>query len=241
MTRYLIGIDDTDNLESRGTGYRVRQLANWLADNELAVPGGITRHQLLVHPQIPYTSHNSSACLSIETRHADNLWEGCIEFLLREAAIGSDVGLCLADWATISEEVQSLGRRAKTEVLTIAEAERTATSCGIRCEGLTGTGGGVIGALAAVGLHRVGNDGRFLWLPGLRKLNGKYLVTDLMAKGHIERVCTLNHNELSPQDVVDVGEWVRPVLLHGKSTLYVEEQNHEWHIISKDLIKSLSN
>jgi hypothetical protein len=241
MTHYLIGIDDTDNLESRGTGYHVRQLGNWLADNELAVPRGITRHQLLVHPQIPYTSHNSSACLSVEAKSEEELWEASREFLLREAAVGSDVGLGLADWETISEEVQSLGRRAKTEVLTIAEAERTATSCGLRCEGLTGTGGGVIGALAAVGLYRAGNDGRFLWLPGLRELNGKYLVTDLMAKGHIERVCTLNHEELSPEAVVDASEWVRPVLLHGKSTLYVEEQNHEWHIISKDLIKSISN
>jgi len=44
---FLIGVDDTDNLESRGTGHRVRQLANWLAENQLAHPTGITRHQLL--------------------------------------------------------------------------------------------------------------------------------------------------------------------------------------------------
>jgi hypothetical protein len=45
--KLLIGIDDTDNLESRGTGYRVRQLANWLAENQLGAQR-ITRHQLLV-------------------------------------------------------------------------------------------------------------------------------------------------------------------------------------------------
>jgi hypothetical protein len=99
----------------------------------------------------------------------------------------------------------------------------------------------VIGALAAVGLHRGGSDGRFLWLPGLRELQGRYLVMDVIANCHIERVCTLDHRELPPDAIVDVGEWVRPVLLNGKSTLFVEEQNHEWHIISKDLIKSLSN
>jgi hypothetical protein len=59
--KLLIGIDDTDNLESRGTGYCVRQLANWLSEKNLVVPLGITRHQLLVDPRIPYTSHNSSA------------------------------------------------------------------------------------------------------------------------------------------------------------------------------------
>jgi hypothetical protein len=238
---YLIGIDDTDNLETRGTGHRVRQLAKWLAENELAVPKGITRHQLLVHPQIPYTSHNSSACLSVETTNADDLWEAAREFLMREAATGSDVGLCLGEWDAIREEVMSFGRRAKTEVLTLLEAQRTASISGMWCEGLTGTGGGIIGALAGIGLHRAGNDGRFLWLPGLRELKGKYLITDVITKGHIECVCTLEQAELSTEEIVDVGEWVRPILKNGKSTLYVEEQNHEWHILSKEQIKSLSN
>jgi hypothetical protein len=238
---YLIGIDDTDNLETRGTGHRVRQLAKWLAENELAVPKGITRHQLLVHPQIPYTSHNSSACLSVETTNADDLWEAAREFLMREAATGSDVGLCLGEWDAIREEVMSFGRRAKTEVLTLLEAQRTASISGMWCEGLTGTGGGIIGALAGIGLHRAGNDGRFLWLPGLRELKGKYLIADVITKGHIECVCTLEQAELSTEEIVDVGEWVRPILKNGKSTLYVEEQNHEWHILSKEQIKSLSN
>lgn len=238
---YLIGIDDTDNLETRGTGHRVRQLANWLAENKLAVPKGITRHQLLVHPQIPYTSHNSSACLSVETDNAEDLWEASREFLLREGAIGSDVGLCLAEWERIDEEVRSFGRRAKIEVLTMLEAQQLASRFGIRCEGLMGTGGGVIGALAGIGLHRAGNDGRFLWLPGLRDLKGKYPTAEVMAQGHIERVCTLDYDELSPEEIVDVGEWVRPVLLNGKSTLLVEEQDHEWHILMKERIKHLSN
>ena len=34
--RYLIGIDDTDNLESRGTGFRARQLSARLDEAGLA-------------------------------------------------------------------------------------------------------------------------------------------------------------------------------------------------------------
>jgi hypothetical protein len=144
-------------------------------------------------------------------------------------------------WNAITDEVLSFGRRAKAEVLTMPEAQETASRSKIRCEGLTGTGGGVIGALAGIGLHRAGNDGRFLWLPGLRDLKGKYPIEEILAKGHIERVCTVDDEELAAKDIVDVGEWVRPILRNGKSTLYVEEQNHEWHILSKDRIKSLSN
>jgi hypothetical protein len=239
--KYLIGIDDTDNLESRGTGYRVRELVEWLSDNNLAVPLGITRHQLLVDPRIPYTSHNSSACLAVDSDQAENLWNACRQFLLLTSADGSDVGLCLARWNSITEEVPAFGYRAKLEVLTLLEAQETASRSGIRREGLTGTGGGVVGALAGIGLHRAGNDGRFLWLPGLRRLKGKYPIEEIIARGHIERVCTVEDEELSLENIVDVGEWVRPVLRNGKSTLYVEEQNHEWHILSKDRIKSLSN
>jgi hypothetical protein len=241
MTRYLIGIDDTDNLETRGTGHRVRQLAEWLAENHLAQPKGITRHQLLVDPRIPYTSHNSSACLVVETSNEENVWLGAREFLLLSSASGSDVGLCLSTWENVTDEVMSFGRRAKAEVLTMLEAQEAASRSSIRCEGLTGTGGGIIGALAGIGLHRAGDDGRFLWLPGLRELNGKYPVEDVIAKGHIECICTLEHDELSPEQIIDVGEWVRPVLRNGKSTLYVEEQNHEWHILSKEHIKDISN
>jgi len=239
--KYLIGIDDTDNLESRGTGHRVRMLADWLAENILAAPLGITRHQLLVDPQIPYTSHNSSACLSVDTDNADDVWEASREFLLCESAVGSDAGLGLVAWGEVPPCVRAFGVRAKQVVLTQLEAEQTALDNGICLEGLTGTGGGIIGALAAVGLHHAGNDGRFLWLPGLRELQGKISVQQIYSQGHVDSICTVEGTTLSATTLVDVGEWVRPVLRQGRATLYVEEINHEWHIISKDRIKSLSN
>ena len=43
--------------------------------------------------------------------------------------------------------------------------------------------------------------------------------------------------ELDSKAIVDVGEWIRPVLRDGKATLYVEENKHEWNIISKEQIK----
>ena len=239
--KYLLGIDDTDNLESRGTGYRVRQLAGWLSDNGLAEPLGVTRHQLLVDPQIPYTSHNSSACLSVESKNVDDLWEAAREFLLRESAYGSDAGLTLAEWDSINLGAQSFAKRAKITVLTMSEAEQTAVQSGIRCEGLTGNHGGIIGALSAIGLHRAGNDGRFLWLPGLRELQGKYPAGDLRKLGHVDRVCSLNNWEVQPRSIVYVGEWVRPILRDGKSTLYVEKKNDEWHTVPKEYIKKLSD
>lgn len=239
--RYLLGIDDTDNLESRGTGHRVRQLADSLSADGLARPLGITRHQLLVDPQIPYTSHNSSACLLVETDQKDELWAACCEFLLRESAPGSDAGLCLAAWEAVTACVQAFGQRAKIVVLTQLEAEQTARDQGLRLAGLTGTHGGIIGALAAVGLHHAGHDGRFLWLPGLRELNGILSVAEICTRGAIESIRPLAGADLPPETLVNVGEWVRPILRGGQAILYVEEQNDGWHILPKDQLKSLSN
>ena len=65
MSLFLIGIDDTDNQTSPGTGQLARRLAAE-ASTRGAVNRGITRHQFLVDGRIPYTSHNSGACVAID-------------------------------------------------------------------------------------------------------------------------------------------------------------------------------
>jgi hypothetical protein len=218
-------------------------LADFLAQKNLAQVLGITRHQLLVSPEIPYTSHNSSACLLLvaSPEKEKEIWDTCCDFLLTESAPGSDAGLCLAQWETISVEVCAFGLHAKQVVLTQQQAEQTALNSQLRLQGLTGTNGGIIGALAGVGLHREGNDGRFLWLSGLRDLSGRLTVAEICARGHISCVRPLVGTNLSSETLVDVGEWVRPILRAGQAILYVEELNNEWHILSKERIKSLSN
>jgi hypothetical protein len=133
------------------------------------------------------------------------------------------------------------GRRAKREVLAAGEAEQMAVDFRIRLAGLTGTGGGIIGALAGAGLRQSGADGRFLWLPGLRELKGEYPVSQICAEAHIDRVCTIGGMDLAPETLVDVGEWVRPILRDGQATLYVEQQNQGWYGLSKDRIKDISD
>ena len=49
-----ISMDDTDSLESRGTGSLARTIAKKLANHYKIF--GVTRHQLYEHPDIPFTS-----------------------------------------------------------------------------------------------------------------------------------------------------------------------------------------
>lgn len=243
---WLIGIDDTDNLESRGTGHRVRMLGQQLAEANLADVRGITRHQLLVDPRIPYTSHNSSTCMQIlaEEAHSDAIYAFCREFLLQESASGSDAGLCMAQRSAVDETVVAFGLSAKTQVLTMQAAEQLAQARAIRLEGLTGTGGGIIGALAAIGLRVEGNDGRFLWLPKLRQLEGIYTVERLYALVPIELIQDRDGNPVPDHERIEIGEWPRPIMRNGKILLLVDKvEDHdqfEWQVADKQSIKQLS-
>lgn len=242
----LIGVDDTDNLESRGTGHRVRQMAACLEEDGLGEVRCITRHQLLVDPRIPYTSHNSSACLWVEAESTQReaLTEFCRSYLLRESAEGSDVGLCVAEWGQVRAEVCAFGERAKREVLTQEAVRQLAEAAQLWLQGLTGTGGGIIGALAAVGLRAGGNDGRVLWLRGLRELEGIYTAEQLQQTVLIESIQSVNGQPVLPQARVAVGDWPRPILRNGQITLLVEEHHesndYDWHAAPKDYIKHIS-
>lgn len=243
-TRYFVAIDDTDNLDSRGTGARARQLCRELLDEGLVhAVDGITRHQLLVSPEIPYTSHNSSACLSLDLAGAvEDLIEHCRAFLLRESADGSDAGLCVAPAEVIDAEIRRFGQRAKTEVLTQAEARVLAADRGLHLEGLTGTQGGVIGALAAAGLRAAGEDGRFLWVRGLREITGtRQRAGDLLAATGVDTLRRYGGQDIDDMDAeIDLGVWARPVLLGGRAVLLVEEAKDEvsdWRVVPKAVIK----
>ncbi|MBU0489511.1 MAG: hypothetical protein KKD31_16330 [Bacteroidetes bacterium] len=243
--RVLIGIDDTDNKETRGTGYRARLLATRLQESGLARVAGITRHQLFVAPEIPYTSHNSSATLDAEVENLQAVVQFCKEFLLTECAEGSDPGLCVVQYDTIPDEVVDFGKRAKDTVLNQKMAIEMAASNNILLMGLGGTNDGIIGALAGVGLRKAGNDGRFLWLNGeLKNHQGIYSVGELKSLTGLDEVTDMDGKELASGKVVDFGEWIRPVLRKHKSLIVVEpiEKTGDvcWKMAPKEYVKSIS-
>jgi hypothetical protein len=242
--RVLIGIDDTDNLESRGTGHLARQLGARLADEGIDVHA-VSRHQLLVDPRIPYTSHNSSACLDV-TCGPDRqpmLIALCRDFLLRESAPGSDAGLCVAPGDAADDEVVSFGRKAKEGVLAATDAHAVATARAIHLEGLTGTRIGVIGALAAVALRAGGNDGRCLWLPGLREARGIASAAAWCARLKLDGIETEDGRTVGSADRIDVGDWPRPLLRRGRVVLLVEPlpgNDGGWRVMARQRVKELS-
>lgn len=245
--RLLIGIDDTDNKESRGTGFKSRQLAQCIEANNLGSVKGITRHQLFVHNDIAYTSQNSSACLDVDSDKLKKLKIFCAQYLKEEAEAGSDAGLCIAEWDSISSEIQEWGSRAKKEVLELERALEVASRNSIYLEGFTGTLIGQIGALAAVGLRKEGNDGRFIWLHGIRELRdfdtGIYSVKELKRDAGIDQVRSNTGFDLPDNERINCHGWTRPILLKNCSVLLVEKTNfanYGWKTSSKEYIRTIS-
>jgi hypothetical protein len=233
MATFLIGIDDTDNATSPGTGRLARMISQEFARRGLA-PLGVTRHQFLLDPAIPYTSHNSGACIAVESGNNLSIRDFVFDFVASKSAEGSDPGVCVADISEVPAAVMEFANRTTEQVVTMPDAFRLAKQASIALHGLGGTCLGIIGALGSVGLRASGDNGRFIDLPGLRELQS---CVNAEAFGRIG--ITLEHcgceREPDANDRYETLDWVRPRLTGGKAVLPVRwsEKEDAWIPVDK--------
>jgi hypothetical protein len=223
--KVYFGFDDTDHHDSPfGTGKLVRWFQHSMPDGCECL--GVVRQQLLVCDEIPYTSHNSAACLIASLPEKDLLNEAiqkAADHLLQYAAEGSDPGLCVA--AESDSSLSSLiefGYYCTRAVVTQRLAMTAANKAHLTGHG--GTNGGIIGAAAAVGLTASGWSGRFIEFANLRHMPSEVSVSELQRMGievvSIERDATVP----APEDAVVTNGWLRPRLLGHKPLLFVNPQ-----------------
>ncbi|PLW91729.1 MAG: hypothetical protein C0592_14365 [Marinilabiliales bacterium] len=243
QTKFLVGIDDTDNLTSRGTGFIVRQLAAQLREKKIARVLAVSRHQLFVHDDIPYTSHNSSACMELLCSDRAILEKYCREYLLEVAAEGSDVGLCIIPFDDVDEDIIEWGLTAKKTVLNKSLARDLADQKNIFLEGLTGTHDGIIGSMAACGLRKHGSDGRILMLDiDFRSFSGQIKASEICNNFHIQNIFDNFGKDIPPEAEILLEENWKPILRNGRYTLIVEkDEQDKWKSISKDTLRKISS
>jgi hypothetical protein len=235
---FLLGIDDTDALGHKpGTGRLVRELGYQLRDRSFARLAGVVRHQLLVDPRVPYTSHNSPACAILDVDDDAAAAAVLLEataYVRAHAANGSDPGVCLVAKNSVPAGVVSFGLRAAAEVVAKEDALRVARRHGLHLEELGGSGDGVIGALAAVGLTAQGNAGRFLEYGGnLRDLPDVVAAASLLERG-IALVCAGRDGEpVPPEAQIRTNDWLRPRLIGGRPVLLVQRGEDGWRCLDQ--------
>jgi len=219
-----IGLDDTDVLESRGTGRLAREIAHVLAQDGSLL--GVTRHQLLLHPEVPYTKNNSSAALLFDDGVSDDLdalLERVRDLVMQDYYPGSDPGICVA--LDPPPAITAFGRRVQQKVVSQGEARALAETHGIPLLGLGGDESGVIGALAAVGLAASGDDGRYVLVGRSRELQGELTVPEILGAG-IVAVQTLDGQPV--RDGLIAVDRLRPARRNGRPVLVVERQGDRW-------------
>ncbi|HWQ66674.1 MAG TPA: ABC transporter substrate-binding protein [Methanospirillum sp.] len=232
MTIFL-GIDDTDSLESVGTGRLAREIASLLA-RQYPVRC-VTRHQFFVHPDIPYTSHNSGAVIHLEDisdEFLDDLFDSVRIMMQKWFVDGSDPGLALARSDLITAPVITFGQDAKRIVLTLEQAWTLARNSGIMLEGLGGTDGGVIGALAGIGLAATGYDGRYLQIGSIRDHPGDQSVEDLKRAG-VDLVMTIDGRVVT-EGLIRIRKFPQPVCIGARPVLLVEEYEGELVLVKRE-------
>lgn len=217
-----VGIDDTDTLDTAGTNQLARAIAERLADRLRCV--SIVRHQLFFDPRVPYTSKNGSASLRFEPLVPISVAEviTAVRHLMQEWFVeGSDPGLAVAE--EIAPEVTAYALRCKSELIEQREAREIAARHSIHLEGLGGTEGGVIGALAAIGLIVTENDGRVVqWQAWPDDLLGVAPVETIRARG--VEVLRRESREPVRDGMVDLGKKLRPNLVARDCVLWVAEE-----------------
>ena len=228
----FIGLDDTDAVGSPGTNKLARRIVQRLTGRHSVF--GVTRHQLLVDPRIPYTSKNSAAAIMLlNTVRTDRreLARQVGALTAESASRGSDPGVCVA--VDVPPEVVRFGLRAKQHVLTQAEARALAQRTDLHLEGLGGSEDGVIGALAAVGLAATGDDGWFVQLGAWPDdLSGEQPADVLRERG-VEQFLLDQGGEPAEPDRVDVGKRLRPSYRSGRIVLYVRPTGSGWQAVRR--------
>ena len=225
--KVYLGFDDTDTLDSPfGTGKLVRWFQSAMPEGCECL--GVIRQQLFVCDKIPYTSHNSAACLIAEMPEPDLLNEAierAASHLKHYAVNGSDPGLCVAtEFDSSMASLIDFGHFCTRAVSTQKQAMEAAKQ--VHLSGHGGTNDGIIGAAAAVGLTVFGWSGRFIEFGNLRALPDEVLVSELTNMG-IEVVSMDRDASVpAPEDTVMTNGWIRPRLLGHLPVLFVSSQEN---------------
>lgn len=227
--RFVIGIDDTDEADGRGTSKLARDWAASVDAEGFGTVFGVTRHQLWQSPKVEATSHNRALAVAIQSeRNVLDVEDHVVDFVRANAAGSANPGIAVFSRHTDMPHALAFGRRAQQELLKLADAERYSTESNVSLRGLGGNRMGMIGALAAVGLHTGGKDGLFIQLGGIRELEGRVTAGQIRERSALQHIVDEDTGEeLDRDDMVDTGDWVRPRMTQDEPVLLTRRSPDE--------------
>ncbi len=234
-----ICLDDTDDISKHtSTGAIAQKVAQTLQRQGALLEEGISRHQLLLHPEIPYTSHNSAMCMALVFRDGPSLsalYDIVAPVILAAYAPGASPGLAVYRPGTMQDTQRLIrfGYRAKREVLTKADAYAAASDCKtVLLRELGGSGMGIIGALAGIGLRISRCDGTFRGKYG-QDLAGRTVTAGTVCRAlDLHQILDHNGQTLPAFTEVRIEDYTKIALIAGKRCALVSHVRDSTPVLS---------
>lgn len=225
--KYIIAIDDTDNLQSYSTGVIAESLSQIISTKLGGNCSDILRHQLLLDDRIKYTSHNSSMSFEVNSQNEilNEIIDTSKDFLEKNHAEGSDPGLCIVKTSNLNqvEKLIEFGFKAKNIVIQMEEAYELAKKLNIHLSAHGGSGEGIIGALAGAGLRLSGNDGKYRKTVPI-DINGEDMSVNVLIKqANIDCVCDIDGNIVDKSNYIYIRDRIKKVIKDRKTVLLVKK------------------
>ncbi|MFT7004278.1 MAG: hypothetical protein ACJAWW_001635 [Sulfurimonas sp.] len=235
----FICIDDTDEIGYyKSTGQISEEIQEYI-QSKYAKCSVITRHQLFIHEDIPYTSHNSSMCFTTELSEDEK--EDVTAFVIKHieefSAPTSQPGICIGFEKDIrdAKKLIEFGFDAKTKVLTKEDAYSMAKEQKFHLSEHKNDGQGVIGAVAGIALRLYGSDGR---VKGNLKLKDKSIsVKELLEHETIDEVQFADGTVASSDIVVHLNDKLKRVMLKHKTVVLIQKDEDAYKLLTTEQLR----
>lgn len=240
LYKTYVCIDDTDEIGyEKSTGMISEEIQEYIA-SKYAKCSLITRHQLFIHEDIPYTSHNSSMCFTVDLNEEQK--KDVINFVIshieKYSAPTSQPGVCIGFEKDIKDpqKLMQFGFDAKTKVLTKDDAYAMAKEIGFHLSEHKNDGQGVIGAIAGVALRLYGSDGR---VKGNIKLKQESIsVKELLEDESIDEVQFEDGSSASDDIDVFLGDKLKRVMLKHQSVVLIQKSENGYELLRTEQLRS---
>lgn len=222
--KFTIGIDDTGYSDQHLTTKLMRNWLSQMVEQSLIHSEGITRHQLFESEKISSSYKNRSLAFTFNTSQSIfEIEDQLIDFIRTASSPHANPAIAILSRHSDSLHALAFGRRCKNELLKLSDSEQYASESNVLLRGLGGNRNGMIGALAAVGLRAGGDDGIFVYINGLEYLTGDQSAGDIRNNSALQHIVDISSGEeLDRDDMIKIDSYLRPKLINGDPTQYVQ-------------------
>lgn len=247
--RYLIAIDDTDDLTKETSTGRIASLIakHFKKDHHSKVHQGVTRHQLLLKEGIPYTSHNSTMCIDVEGNLTmEQVIEESTQIVYDNMAATACPGICICCIDRLEDPDELIRYGILTQQQLIFKEQAHSLIDKYDClygKELGGNGQGLIGAVAGIGLRLSGNDGTFRGKIKFDDNCDHMTAGELKKNEKIDEIREMDtHKCIDDSSVVFIKEFSKTFLRDHKRIAYVSRsENGSYELCEREKALSLKS